>query len=362
MVCAAAAGLDDDASLDEMDVRQFVLSPLAQALLCSMTSALLEQPYLAFGRPDSSAADRFNIVFPKTFGSERRKPIAPAFQDFCEAVYWPLFNALLFGDGWPAVAEHLTSLKLNTLRISEDEFYYGLPIYHFHLDHKIGKLEPKDETQRRTMRLIFSTVPGALRSASDGGVEQEEHARHDSTVYLTRQPRHGFHHNDELHRYLCQRFPERGLSRGRDRPLYEVSDVCLYRAKPGEVLTHGSHPGLPIHAETNPCPEGRCLYVLDWADIRRVVYDESDLKGKKVQKVLPCTRVPKPTILGLIRVLADPETVAFHERLHLFEDKATELLPVADAHYPNGGRAAVVIVLENLTKLRATLNSRKLRS
>lgn len=32
--------------------------------------------------------------------------------------------------------KHLTSLKLNTLRISENEFYYNRPIFHFHLDHK----------------------------------------------------------------------------------------------------------------------------------------------------------------------------------------------------------------------------------
>lgn len=84
------------------------------------------------------------------------------------------------------------------------------------------------------MRLIFSTVPSSLETLS--------HERaHESTVYLRRQPREGFHRSEELHAYLQKRFPERGLSRGRDRPLYEVDDACLYRAAPGEVLTHRSH-------------------------------------------------------------------------------------------------------------------------
>lgn len=93
--------------------------------------------------------------------------------------------------------------------------------------------------------MIFSTVPAALQVASNAmcpaTIIQVDQPSFDSTVYLRRQPKHGFHHNDELHAYLRLRFPECGLSRGRDRPLYEVSEGALYRAKPGEVLTHRSH-------------------------------------------------------------------------------------------------------------------------
>ena len=79
-------------------------------------------------------------------------------------------NALLFGrDGWEEVRPHLTAFKINTLQISENEFYYGQDIYHFHLDHKIGKLEPKDENQKRTKRMIFSTVPAALQPSQGRG-------------------------------------------------------------------------------------------------------------------------------------------------------------------------------------------------
>ena len=154
-----AGGLVD---LDDLDVLQFVLHPLAQHLLIAMQQLLLDGPYEAFGKTEGSE-ERFNLVFPKTYGSDRRKPVSARFQDFCEAVYWPLVNALLFGvEGWEQVRRHLTAFKVNTLQISADEFYYGQDIYHFHLDHKIGRLDPKDQMQKQTMRVIFSTVPAAL--------------------------------------------------------------------------------------------------------------------------------------------------------------------------------------------------------
>ena len=56
-----------------------------------------------------------------------------------------------------------------------------------------------------------------------------------------------------------------------------MSDEELYRAPPGEVLLHHSHPGRPVHAETNPCPEGRGLYVLDWTDLRNAAPDGARL-------------------------------------------------------------------------------------
>ena len=58
--------------------------------------------------------------------------------------------------------------------------------------------------------------------------------------------------------------------------MYEVQDDELYRARPGELCVHQSHPGMPIHAETNPCPDGRVLYVLDWTDRRQIKYKPND--------------------------------------------------------------------------------------
>lgn len=373
--------------LEHMDVRQFKLHPAVQDVLQVMQNKLLEDGYAAFGRVDwSPAGERFNIVMPSTFGSDRRKPVANSFQQFCETIYWPLVNILLFGArGWESVEKHLISYKINTLRISEDEFYYNLPIYHFHLDHKIGKLEPRDENQQRTMRMIFSIVPGATCELDGDAVEVCKQS-FNSTVYLRRQPLAGFHSNDQLHAYLQQRYPEHGLSRNRERPLYEVPDDELYRAQPGEICLHHSHPGRPIHAETNPCPEGRGLHVLDWADIRNVIYVEDaapaveqragccgpDLsatgsqpvrgdgdmsrraapkkrpKKRRVHKVLPCTRIPEVEILDLMRVLAERESHAFLQRMVEVKDHAKSLRTAA-SHFP-GGMQALEAVLERVTE------------
>ena len=398
-------------ALETLDVLQFCIGARAQSLLCTMQDALLLRPYDAFGRLECSE-ERLIIVFPKTFGSDRRKPVAPAFQDFCEEVYWPVVNALLFGVGdvWTSIIRpHLTSFKLNFLRISEDEFYYNQPIYHFHLDHKIGKLEPKDENQIRTMRLIFSTCPGALEEeeaapapaaaattpnasvdaiidAADASIDVAAAAATaaaaasrspwDSTVYLKWQPPSGFHGQNAFHEYMTRRFPEVGLSKGRERPLYAVADDELYRAKPGEICIHRSHPGVPIHAETNPCPEGRCLYVLDWADLRNLTHKPNG----KVDKVLPSTRMPTSAILSQMRVLADEDGdgeggggmssdevekrsstslddvvgETFGERLAAVDATATALLDDADRLWPEGGegRAALRRVLEHVRRLR----------
>ena len=252
------------------------------------------RPYIDFGRVDADST-RFNIVFPSTFGSDRRKPVTAEFQQFCETVYWPLVSVFLFGRaGWSSLRRHLTSFKVNTLRISEDEFYYGLPIYHFHLDHKIGQPAPKDECQLNTCRMIFSIVPAAL----EAGAAPE----HDSTVYLRRQPPHGFTKQEALHTYLKTRFPEVPGPRPAAAALRGERRRALWRAPPGEVLLHHSHPGRPVHAEKNPI-QGRGLYVLDWTDLRNAAPDGARR---------PATRMPMGEILKQLRVLAaDPAGEAY---------------------------------------------------
>ena len=47
--------LDDHVDLDSLDVRQFVIHPPAQAILCAMQHALLEAPYIDFGRVDADS-------------------------------------------------------------------------------------------------------------------------------------------------------------------------------------------------------------------------------------------------------------------------------------------------------------------
>lgn len=363
--------LTDHVPLEEAGVLQFVLHAEAQRLVCCMQAELLEAPYRAFGRVGAgvdgdTGEERFNLVYPSTFGSDRRKPVTPRFQQFTESVHWPLLSVLLFGDGsrgWEAVRPHLTSLKVNTLRISEDEFYYNRPIYHFHLDHKIGTPAPNDANQRTTMRLIFSVVPAALATLPaerGGGVVATGEPLHDSTVYLRMQPPRGFDKQEHLHAYLRRRYPERGLSAGRERPLYEVGDDELYRAKPGEVCVHHSHPGRPVHAETNPCPDGRGLYVLDWTDLRNVAPDG---------KLQPPTRMPIESILRLMRVLervdaADGSAAAFCTRLDEVIDTARRLLASGDGgvdssapepHLPESCRGRLEAVLRAVEACRARL-------
>ena len=350
-----------EVDLDELDVRQFIIGTTAQGLLCTMQHALLDEPYALFGKAEGST-ERYNIVMPKSFGSDRRKPLTDAFQQFCEDVFWPLANALLFSiDGWQSIRRNLTAFKLNTLRIGEDEDYYNQPIYHFHLDHKIGRLNLKDEAQKRTMRMIFSTVPAALD-------DQKGSSAYDSSVYLRRQPAAGFPSFKELHAYMRTRFPERGLSAGKQRPLYEVDDSELYRAPPGEVLIHTSHPGCPVHAECNPCPDGRCLYVLDWSDCPHYLAQEhggaddegspptdstAEKRPSAWKQIVPYVRMPRRQILALLHVLTDCESAAFHARLSEMVTTAARVLPIAEQY--EGGREGVERVLRHVHRLQGEL-------
>jgi hypothetical protein len=152
---------------------------------------------------------------------------------------------------------------------------------------------------------------------------------------------------------MRSRFPEVGLSLDRERPLYAVDDSELYRAMPGEVCVHRSHPGAPIHAETNPCPEGRCLYVLDWADLRNLTHKPNG----KVDRVLPSTRMPTATILRQLRALVDEEDghsarEVLSARLEVVAETGRGLLDHATRLYPARGRAALEAVLEQVDLLR----------
>ena len=104
------------------------------------------------------------------------------------------------------------------------------------------------------------------------------------------------------------------------------------------MLLHHSHPGRPVHAETNPCPEGRGLYVLDWTDLRNAAPDGARR---------PATRMPMGEILTQLRVLAaDPAGEAYRARLGETLECGAELLAVAEP-YP-GGRQALEAVLRRV--------------
>ena len=138
--------LDDHLDLEAMDVRQFVIHPAAQQLLLCLQSCLLEEPYASFGRTAESP-ERFNIVLPSTFGSDRRKPVTAEFQRFCEEIYWPLASALLFGtEASRSLAPHLTSIKINMLRSARRA-----------LAHSRTFQTPPQRTRTRTARLTHAT-------------------------------------------------------------------------------------------------------------------------------------------------------------------------------------------------------------
>ena len=65
-----ADGLVD---LDDMDVLQFVIHPLAQHLLCALQAELLDRPYRAFGMTEGSE-ERFNLVEPDPIPSPHSNP------------------------------------------------------------------------------------------------------------------------------------------------------------------------------------------------------------------------------------------------------------------------------------------------
>lgn len=270
------------------------LSEDAQDALLELQVLLIDVPYIVFGRCVSrSDCTRYNVVFPSTFGSARRKPVRPRFQAFAEDEFWPLAQTLLFGEeGWiNAVQPFLLAHKVNTLAIGEDEDYYGEPIFHLHVDGRVGRRDERDAMQRRRYRLLTSLVPRSCPA---------EERR--STVYLREQPDGGVASTDAMHRWAASRFEECGLSRGKRRPLYRVPLSQIVRAVPGDVHLHASHghgtinSAYPVHAEANPCPPGRAYHAIDLDDA--VVLKRGD--DGRVRGVAETRRVPIERIIRLL--------------------------------------------------------------
>lgn len=279
-------------------VRRFRMCARAQQTLIALEVHVLQAAYRAFGavRDDdasrASPAEFFNVVMPASFGSARRKPVTCAFQRFCDDHYMPLLTTFLFGARYDRFAAHLFALKVSTLPIGADECYYGRPIYHMHLDHRIGTPTPKDKTQVKSARVLFSTVRDDDRKPV---------ANAGTTVYLRRQPSRGFARQADFHRYMADTYPERGHAQGLKRPLYEVRE--------GDQ----SHPGVPIHAEANPCPQGRCLYVIDVRD---------DVQLSSGGRFARRTDLPLDEMIVAMAVLDDEDSDAFRARVRQLREAA----------------------------------------
>ena len=271
----------------------------SQELCLRLLHVLLDIPYALFGRT-SSSPQKYNVVFPNSFGSARRKPVTPQFQKFAEDYFWPIMCLVLFGrQGWQEMQPFLLAHKVNTLVIGEDEDYYGQSIYHLHIDGHVGKMS-NDMMQRRRYRFLVSFVPSSTEEDLRG-----------STVYLREQPKNGCASVKYMHKWASEHFEECGLSRGNRRPLYKVHDTGVFRAAPGDVFVHASHgygtigAAFPIHAEANPCPNGRVYHAIDFDDI----IDLERRENGKVAGVSSTRRVPVVRAIGYISRAGDKSRI-----------------------------------------------------
>lgn len=286
--------------IHSMDVRQFQLNPNIQYIISRLQHGL-NIKYNFDGKTQYSEKD-FNLIFPDSFGSARRKPVTEEFQKYGETIFYPILKTLIFGkEGWKNIEKHSMTTKINTIKYSEDTDYYGKNIYHMHLDNKIGMPNLKDKTQIQKIRVIFSIVPESIDNGND-----TENTNYQSTVYLKSQPIPGFFKQDKFHEYMGKRYD---VLQDTLRPLYIIPDNEVCRAKPGEILVHYSHPGYPIHAEANPCPD-RTLYAFDFQDI-------------------PGTRIPTKYIVDCMQVLESPSD-EYNKRLEDTVEIAKHILI-----YPN---------------------------
>eukprot|EP00040_Diaphanoeca_grandis_P042394 m.264894 g.264894 ORF g.264894 m.264894 type:complete len:528 (-) comp58785_c0_seq1:61-1644(-) len=150
--------------LDAMNVSKFFIHTQSQRLLVKLQMCLLDEPYKRFGKTEGSW-DTYNVVFPSSFGSDRRKPVTAAFQQYCDALYCPIMYTLIFGkDGWQKFQKHLSSFKSNTIKVCETTAFHGENIFHMHLDGRIGKLQPKNFQEKHSSRFLFSIVPHVLNT------------------------------------------------------------------------------------------------------------------------------------------------------------------------------------------------------
>lgn len=264
------------------------IAPKTQKLIASLTDNLVTKPYNAWGKNDQSWDD-YTIVFPHSFGSARRKKIKSAFQLYTEAVFFPVIVNILFGENMKDVIKtHLMSFKVSTIIVGMDADYYGAgkDIYHMHLDNKVGTIQPKNKSQKRKYRMVFSIPLPETPEDSEW------------TVYLKNQRKKPFDSQRDFHGYMKSRYVDWGTTNGKSRPLYSIPDSDVFRAKGGEVFVHPSHVSnasgfcQPIHSEPNPCPP-RILFTIDFQDV--VV---------KTGKKYSVTRVPIEAIKKAVSVIA----------------------------------------------------------
>lgn len=243
------------------------ITPNVQKVIALLTDVLVTKPYEKWGKVAGSW-DNYTIVFPASFGSDRRKAISSDFQKYTESVYYPLMIKLLFGENmYRSIKQYIISFKVSTIAVSKDTDYYGenKNIYHMHLDNKVGIVQHNNKCQQRKYRIVFSIPRKGTRVAEANGTDLGW------TVYLKNQRKQPLKSQSEFHRYMRSRYQDLGTENGKTRPLYLIPKSDIFKAKAGEVWIHPSHipeaasTCQPIYAEPNPCPP-RILITIDLGD------------------------------------------------------------------------------------------------
>lgn len=307
---------------------RFVIPPPCQRLIFEAQRCLVDKAYQRFGKTVGSW-EGYTLMYRNGFQSgDMRKPTTSDFQEYWLEVCCPIMFVLFFGkEGYhEKIGKHLVKHKACTIKVCEKTNFYGQDNYHMHIDGKVGILQEKNHSQRRTSRLLFSIVHEALDDP-----DNQTDPKYGTTVYPIWQPRVGFANNHEFHSYMHARYVDNGLLNcGLPRPHYEIPPDLVYRASPGEVLYHPSHVDKftpqAIHAEPNPCPD-RHLFVFDFTNL----LNKAEQKGKYED----CDPIPEEEIFRHLQVLAEYGSTSFQARLDQVYQVAASLLPTVEK-YPDG--------------------------
>ena len=302
---------------------QFVVHPMIQNLLIKIHEILIDNQYLDFGKiTELGIGDikgeipEYNIVLPDTFGSSRRKPTTPMFQQYCSDIYFPLIQTFYFGtNGWKKISKHLLCFKLNTIK----RLYLVKDVYHMHLDAKVGILNEKNIGQKHISRILTSYSAEYLKKNKSTKITITENQRlFGCTVYPIVQPKTPFSSIKKFHEYMESLYEECGLNNKyvpTPRQNYKIMSNKVIRLLPGETVLHKSHTlhkSQPIHSEPNPNPTGN-RYALIW-DFKNII----NYEGVKIINNVP---VPHEQIISLMKVLSNP--ILFFPRLQ----QAIKILP-----------------------------------
>jgi len=320
--------------IKDMDVCKFVIALDAQCLLHNMQIRLCDQAYNEFGKTPNSW-DGYTLMYRNGFQcGDKRKPTTDEFEQYWLEIYCPIIFVMLFGkEGWGGeVGKHCVKFKSCTIKVCEETPFYGEPIFHMHIDGKIGIMQENNHSQRRASRMLFSIVTDALD-------DHDNSDAYGTTAYPIWQPRAGFASNHEFHGYMHSRYTDRGLENcGLPRPHYEIEEKLIYRARPGEVLYHPSHVDKftpqAIHSEPNPCPD-RHLFVFDFINLIHKAQD-----GKTY---LRCSVIPEEAIFKHLQVLENTSNQMYRDRLREVVEVASELIPKASKYSGGTDRLSKII-------------------